>query len=60
VANQFGVGGIIWGTIVAYCGAILLPYGRIIPRQIHEFAKRVGENAASTSQPHTASLLPRD
>ena len=37
-ANQFGIAGIIWGTILAYSIAQLVPYAHIIRRHIRDLA----------------------
>src|SRR5262249_52404727 len=45
LANQFGIAGIIWGTIVAYFAVMLVPLGWIIPRQMRKLGNRQRENA---------------
>jgi O-antigen/teichoic acid export membrane protein len=40
LAKQFGIGGIIWGMILAYACTTLLPYGSLIPRQMRQLVRR--------------------
>ncbi len=46
-ANQFGIAGIIWGTILAYSITQLAPYVHIIRRHIRDLARHSAVAAAS-------------
>jgi O-antigen/teichoic acid export membrane protein len=48
LAAQFGISGIIWGTVLAYSIAVLLPYTWIVPRQIRELMARAQQDAIAT------------
>jgi O-antigen/teichoic acid export membrane protein len=39
LAKQFGIEGIIWGTILAYVCTTLLPYCRLIPREMRKLTR---------------------
>jgi O-antigen/teichoic acid export membrane protein len=49
LAAQFGISGIIWGTVLAYSVTVLLPYVRLIPRQIRELTARAQRDAMAVT-----------
>jgi O-antigen/teichoic acid export membrane protein len=50
-ANQFGIAGIIWGTILAYSITQVIPYIYIIRRHIRELAQQNAVLATLVSDP---------
>jgi O-antigen/teichoic acid export membrane protein len=48
LAAQFGISGIIWGTVLAYSIAVLLPYTWLVPRQIRDLMTRAQRDAVAT------------
>jgi O-antigen/teichoic acid export membrane protein len=62
LANQFGIAGIIWGTIIAFSGTVLIPYFRLIPRQMRELTARAGRNpvAAPPLPPYAGGASPSE
>lgn len=55
LARQFGIGGIAWGTLLAYAGIILLPCARIVQRHLRELSRR-----AADAPPHIPGLAPSE
>jgi O-antigen/teichoic acid export membrane protein len=55
LANQFGIAGIVWGTILAYSVTVLLPLIRLIPRLLRDLARRAEQNAAAAPLPSYAA-----
>jgi O-antigen/teichoic acid export membrane protein len=55
LANQFGISGIIWGTVLPYSITQLLPYVWLIRRTFHDLER---QNAvAARSLPHAADQV---
>jgi len=56
MANKFGVGGIIWGTIFADFSTQLAPYSRLVRLHIRELTAR--KAVVASSQPYSAGAPP--